>query len=98
MSGMFGLSAEHVWLAIGFMGQTLFFSRFLIQWIVSERKGESVIPRAFWYFSLGGGIFLLAYSVWRSDPVFITGQAVGLLVYARNLYFIHRGPKSATAS
>lgn len=92
------LTSDQIWLAIGFIGQALFFSRFLVQWIVSERKGESVIPHAFWYFSIGGGVFLLAYSLWRRDPVFISGQAVGLLVYARNLYFIHRTPQGSAAT
>lgn len=90
------MDTEHIWLAVGFIGQALFFSRFLVQWIVSERQGQSVIPNVFWYLSIGGGIFLLAYSLWRQDPVFISGQAVGILVYARNLYFIHRAPPAVT--
>lgn len=84
------LDAEHIWLAIGFVGQALFASRFLVQWIVSERRRESVIPIAFWYFSIGGGLLLFAYSLWRLDPVFIVGQSLGIVVYARNLYLIYR--------
>lgn len=79
-----------IWLAIGFLGQAFFSMRFLVQWIFSERKGRSVIPVAFWYFSLGGGVTLLAYAIYREDPVFIVGQAAGLFVYSRNLYFIWR--------
>ena len=78
------------WLVVGFMGQSLFFSRFLVQWIASERAKKSVIPVAFWYFSLVGGVILLMYAVHRRDPVFIAGQSVGLFVYARNLWLIHR--------
>jgi lipid-A-disaccharide synthase-like uncharacterized protein len=79
-----------VWLAVGFTGQALFSMRFLVQWWCSERKKRSVIPLAFWYFSLAGGVTLLAYAIYRQDPVFIAGQAGGLFVYSRNLYLIHR--------
>ena len=81
---------DTIWLTIGFLGQSLFFMRFFIQWIASERMGQSVIPNAFWYFSLGGGAVLLLYAIWRQDPVFILGQGMGLLIYSRNLFFIHR--------
>ncbi len=83
------------WLAIGFMGQALFSARFLIQWISSEKQKKSVIPIAFWYFSLGGGVTLLSYAIFRLDPVFIVGQAGGLLVYSRNLYFVLRDRRQA---
>ncbi len=83
------------WLAIGFMGQALFSMRFLIQWISSEKQKKSVIPIAFWYFSLGGGVTLLSYAIFRLDPVFILGQAGGLLVYSRNLYFVMRDRRQA---
>lgn len=83
------LDAEHLWLAIGFTGQALFFMRFFVQWLASERLRKSVIPHAFWYFSLAGGLVLLSYAIWRADPVFIVGQATGLLIYIRNLWFIH---------
>ncbi len=79
-----------VWIAVGFLGQFFFTSRFLVQWIVSERKRESVIPVAFWWLSLLGGTTLLTYAIWRKDPVFILGQATGLLVYTRNLALIGR--------
>jgi lipid-A-disaccharide synthase-like uncharacterized protein len=72
------------------LGQALFTSRFLIQWIASERLGESVIPLAFWWFSILGGLTLLSYALWRQDPVFIVGQATGLVVYTRNLILIAR--------
>ena len=83
---------EHdvAWLAVGFVGQGLFFMRFLIQWLSSERKGRSVVPIAFWYFSICGGATLLIYAIHRSDPVFICGQAAGLLIYLRNLQIIAR--------
>jgi lipid-A-disaccharide synthase-like uncharacterized protein len=87
------LDAEHIWLAVGFVGQMLFASRFLVQWIVSERRRESVIPIAFWYFSIGGGILLFAYSLYRMDPVFIMGQSLGMVVYVRNLYLIFARPQ-----
>ena len=83
------------WLAIGFMGQALFSARFLIQWISSEKQKKSVIPVAFWYFSLGGGVTLLSYAIFRLDPVFILGQAGGLLVYSRNLFFVLRDRRQA---
>lgn len=84
------MSANTVWLAVGFIGQGLFSARFLVQWLQSERMRKSVIPVAFWYFSLAGGVTLLAYAIWREDPVFIVGQGAGLIIYARNLYFIWR--------
>ncbi len=83
-------TGEIIWVAIGFIGQGLFSMRFLIQWIVSEKVKRSIVPVAFWYFSIGGGMTLLAYAIYRTDPVFIAGQAGGLIIYARNLYFIHR--------
>jgi lipid-A-disaccharide synthase-like uncharacterized protein len=81
-----------MWLAIGLLGQAFFSARFIVQWIASERLKQSVIPVQFWYWSMGGGITLLAYAIYRLDPIFILGQAAGLFVYARNLYFIHRVP------
>ena len=81
---------DHLWLLIGLLGQGFFFSRFLVQWLISEREGRSVIPVAFWYLSIGGGAVLLAYSIYKRDPVFIVGQALGLIVYARNLFLIFR--------
>src|SRR4051794_33068054 len=84
------LTVDHLWLAIGFLGQALFASRFIIQWFRSEMEGRSIIPVAFWYCSLGGGVVLLAYAVHKLDPVFILGQGSGLFVYGRNLYLIFR--------
>lgn len=75
---------------LGLLGQVLFFSRFLVQWVASERKGKSTIPISFWYLSIGGGGLLLFYAIWRKDPVITLGQAVGLFVYIRNLMLIHR--------
>ena len=82
------MSADSAWLAVGFLGQLMFTMRFIVQWVQSERRRESVIPTAFWYFSIAGGLTLLAYALYRADPVFILGQAAGVAVYARNLYFI----------
>jgi lipid-A-disaccharide synthase-like uncharacterized protein len=76
------------WLLVGFAGQALFMMRFLVQWIHSERVRRSVVPLAFWHFSILGGVTLLVYSVHRRDPVFITGQLLGILIYLRNLYLI----------
>ena len=79
-----------LWIAVGFLGQALFASRFVIQWLRSEREGRSTIPIAFWYFSIAGGAVLLSYAIHREDPVFIAGQALGIFIYCRNLYFVHR--------
>jgi lipid-A-disaccharide synthase-like uncharacterized protein len=97
MSTASALTAEHFWLAVGFLGQIMFSMRFLVQWIASERRRQSFIPVAFWYFSIGGGLLLFAYSLWRLDPVFILGQSMGVLIYSRNLYLIHRPGKTPPA-
>ena len=81
------------WILIGYAGQGLFSMRFLVQWVASERVGHSVIPLAFWFFSIGGGVLLLIYALYIRDPVFILGQAMGLMVYSRNLYFVFRERK-----
>lgn len=91
------MSESSIWIAIGVLGQLLFTSRFLVQWIVSERRRESVIPLAFWWLSLLGGVTLLSYAIWRLDPVFIMGQATGLVVYSRNLILIGRRGREASA-
>ena len=83
------------WVALGFLAQALFTARFLVQWIASERAGHSVIPLAFWLFSIGGGLLLLVYALYRKDPVFIAGQAFGVFVYLRNLYFVMRDRKNS---
>ena len=75
---------------IGFLGQALFGSRFVVQWIASERARASVMPIVFWWLSLAGGATLLAYAIWREDPVFILGQGLGLIIYARNLVLIRK--------
>jgi lipid-A-disaccharide synthase-like uncharacterized protein len=86
-----------VWIIIGFIGQALFSMRFILQWIASERLKRSIIPKAFWYFSLAGGVTLLAYAIHKEDPVFIAGQGLGLVVYIRNLYLIRSGRQRADA-
>ncbi len=78
------------WVIFGFFGQALFFMRFFVQWIASEIKKESVIPIQFWLFSIGGGAVLFTYAVHKQDPVFIVGQAAGLIIYLRNLVLIYR--------
>ncbi|MEM6677566.1 MAG: lipid-A-disaccharide synthase N-terminal domain-containing protein [Pseudomonadota bacterium] len=80
--------AELIWILVGLGGQALFMMRFLVQWIASERARRSVVPVAFWYFSIGGAAILLAYAIWRADPVFILGQSLGFFIYARNLWLI----------
>jgi len=80
-------------LVLGFAGQILFFMRFLVQWIYSEKHKKSVIPVSFWYFSIGGSSLLLIYAILRKDPVFIVGQSAGFLIYFRNLYFIRHEKK-----
>jgi lipid-A-disaccharide synthase-like uncharacterized protein len=77
-----------IWLVIGFLGQALFSARFIVQWLQSEREKRSVFPIAFWYFSIAGGATLLAYAIYKEDPVFIVGQLTGLFIYFRNLYFV----------
>jgi lipid-A-disaccharide synthase-like uncharacterized protein len=91
------MTTEHLWLTVGLLGQAFFSMRFLVQWIASERKGESVVPLSFWFFSLGGGVTLLVYAIYRLDPVFIIGQGAGLFVYSRNLYLIQRKGRVAAA-
>jgi lipid-A-disaccharide synthase-like uncharacterized protein len=82
----FGLN---FWVIFGLFGQLFFSMRFIVQWISSERKRESVIPDAFWYLSVIGSAILLVYAIYRKDPVFILGQSVGSMVYIRNIMLIH---------
>ena len=82
--------AEITWIAVGFAGQLMFFMRFFFQWLHSERAKRSVLPEIFWYFSFAGGAILLSYAIYRADPVFITGQSMGLFIYSRNIYFVWR--------
>ncbi len=81
---------DAIWLGIGLVGQGIFSARFIIQWLVSEREKRSVIPIAFWYLSLLGGITLFFYALYKRDPVFILGQFSGVFIYSRNLYLIQR--------
>ena len=86
------------WVILGFVAQAYFTMRFAVQWIASERARDSVVPVAFWFFSIGGGVLLLVYAVYRKDPVFIAGQALGLVIYARNLWLIFNEHKRAKAA
>jgi len=86
------------WVALGFVAQALFTTRFAVQWIASERAGRSVVPTAFWVFSIGGGILLLIYALHRRDPVFIAGQGLGVFIYLRNLQFVLRERKVKVAA
>lgn len=79
---------ELTWLSIGFCGQILFGSRFLVQWLVSEYHGESVVPVEFWYLSIGGSLLLFMYATYRIDPVFMLGQSTGCFIYIRNLVLL----------
>ena len=83
------------WLAVGFLGQALFSARFLVQWLASEKKRDSVVPVAFWWLSLLGGTALLSYAIFRRDPVIITGQGMGLFVYVRNLMLVSKARRRA---
>ncbi|MCR9149255.1 MAG: lipid-A-disaccharide synthase N-terminal domain-containing protein [Rhodobacteraceae bacterium] len=86
---------EFWWVIFGLAGQLLFMGRFLVQWIASERARKSVVPVAFWYFSIGGGLILLSYAIYRADPVFILGQSLGVFIYARNLWLIRAEARNA---
>ena len=91
VSDWIGMSrAEQIWVCVGLLGQMAFTMRFLVQWIVSERRGESVIPLAFWFLSMTGSVILLAYALHRRDPVFTLGQSFGFIVYFRNLMLIYQ--------
>jgi lipid-A-disaccharide synthase-like uncharacterized protein len=83
-------SDSYPWLAFGLLGQSAFFSRFLVQWVASERAGRSYIPKAFWYLSLLGSLILLIYAVHRAEPVFLLGYLPNSAVYVRNLMLIQR--------
>ena len=91
------MSTETIWIGIGFLGQGLFFGRWVVQWIASERTAESRVPISFWYMSLIGGLITLTYAIYRMDPVFIAGQSVGAVVYIRNLVLIHRTDHTKSA-
>lgn len=80
---------EFWWVVIGLVAQLAFSARFIVQWFASEKAGRSVMPVAFWWLSLTGGLTLLSYAIYRKDPVFILGQSTGVLIYLRNLWFIY---------
>ena len=84
------MTVEHLWISVGLLGQFLFSCRWLIQWLASERLRRSVVPLAFWYFSIAGSLILLAYALYRRDPVFILGHAANSAVYLRNLHLLMR--------
>ena len=86
------------WIVLGFIAQALFMMRFVVQWLASEKAKKSVMPVAFWFFSLGGGTLLLIYAIRQKDPVFIAGQGLGLIVYIRNLCLIYREKKDKQAN
>ena len=86
------------WVLLGYLAQIMFTMRFVVQWIASERAGKMVMPIAFWFFSIGGGVLLFAYALSIRDPVFILGQGFGVFVYARNLYFELRDRRRAAAA
>ena len=86
---------ERIWLCVGLLGQVAFMMRFVIQWITSERRGESVIPIAFWFFSLGGSLILLCYAIHIRSLPFVLGQSFGFIVYIRNLMLIYKKPATA---
>ena len=87
-----------IWLSIGFIAQLMFSARFLVQWLASERAGKSIVPLVFWYLSIAGSGLLLAYAIYRKDPVFILGQSMGIIIYSRNLFLIRREKKEALQS
>lgn len=89
---------EFWWVALGFLAQGIFASRFIVQWIASEKAGRSYVPVAFWYLSISGGLLMLAYAIYRRDPVFILGQSTGVIVYARNLMLIRRTSRAEQAA
>ena len=88
---------EFWWITGGLFGQLMFTARFLVQWLASEKARRSVVPVAFWYFSIAGGAILLAYAIWRHDPVFVLGQAMGVFIYLRNLWLIRAERRDAGA-
>ena len=86
---------EQIMIVVGFAGQGLFAMRFIIQWLSSAKQAKSVIPVAFWYFSIGGGSVLFLYAIWRQALVFMSGQGLGLFIYLRNLYRVRRSQQKS---
>jgi lipid-A-disaccharide synthase-like uncharacterized protein len=91
------LDPAGIWYVVGFIGQFIFMMRFVVQWIASERKKQSVVPLAFWYLSLVGSLITIVYAAYRRDPVFTAAFCLNILIYMRNLYFIHGKPKAPEA-
>ncbi len=91
------ITTDTIWIATGFLGQGLFFGRWIVQWLASERSASSKVPISFWYLSLVGGLITLAYAIYRKDPVFIAGQSIGAVVYVRNLMLIYRPNQAPSA-
>ena len=92
------MTFDRAWLAFGLLGQFIFGARFIVQWIASERKGQSHIPLVFWYLSIVGGIITTAYAIHKHDAVFIIGQGAGLVIYVRNLMLIYRAQRTTTTT
>jgi lipid-A-disaccharide synthase-like uncharacterized protein len=90
------MRAQQIWIGIGLLGQLMFTMRFIVQWVQSERQRRSVTPRLFWYFSIAGGLILLAYAIHRRDPVFMLGQSMGVFIYLRNLQLLARERRQRT--
>ena len=90
-------TGELIWVIVGLFAQMLFSMRFIVQWIASEKENRSVVPEAFWWFSIVGGLTLFAYAVHRGDPVFMLGQSLGIVVYTRNLWLIYAEKRAAAA-
>jgi lipid-A-disaccharide synthase-like uncharacterized protein len=86
------MSLDSLWIGAGLAGQALFGARFLVQWLYSEKRGKSLIPGAFWYFSVAGGVILLSYAIHRKEPVFIIGESITLLIFLRNVQMLHKRP------
>lgn len=84
------INSELIWISVGFLGQVIFGGRFILQWIHSEIKKESVIPMSFWYLSIIGSLILLTYAIYRKDPIFILGFSLNLIIYFRNIVLIKR--------
>ncbi|MGH7259891.1 MAG: lipid-A-disaccharide synthase N-terminal domain-containing protein [Nitrospiraceae bacterium] len=86
---------DAIWITFGLLGQGVFFMRWVVQWVASEKSAKSRVPIAFWYMSLIGGLITLVYAIHIKDPVFILGQSIGAFVYIRNLMLIYRAPQTS---
>ena len=87
-------NAMNPWALLGFAGQLIFATRFVVQWISSDKAGRVVLPRVFWYISITGGLITLAYASWKQDPVFMLAQVLGLVIYLRNVVLARRAAPS----